>query len=124
MKKPLFALVLSLMLLLTACAPGQAPETSPAPEPESPSASVSEPAPEPEPAPESAPESQPSQPEESGPAPNETQNNPDTALMEQDPNVGEAEAKGEKRKPACPKKFSVTFPLSTENARTARLLPA
>lgn len=95
MKKPLFALVLSLMLLLTACAPGQAPKTSPAPEPESPSASVSEPAPEPEPAPESAPESQSSQPEPepestqpeepssepSGPWENpDTTRNPDTAF--------------------------------------------
>ena len=62
MKKPLFTVLLSLMLFLTACAPGQAPEVSPAPEPESPS-SVSEPAPEPEAKPE------PSQPEISEPEP-------------------------------------------------------
>lgn len=59
--KPL-ALGAALLMLLTACAPGQAPETSPAPEPESPS-SVSTPAPEPEPEPE------PSQPEISEPEP-------------------------------------------------------
>ena len=102
MKKPLFALVLSLMLLLTACAPGQAPETSPAPEPESPSASVSEPAPEPEPAPESAPESQSSQPE---PEPESTQpeepssepsgpwENPDTSILDT-PETEERVARG------------------------------
>lgn len=101
MKKPLFALVLSLMLLLTACAPGQTPETAPAPEPESPS-SVSEPAAEPEPEPESAPESQSSQPEpepestqpeESSSDPNGPWENPDTSILDT-PETEERVARG------------------------------
>lgn len=77
MKKPLFALLLTLTLFLAACAPGQAPETSPAPEPESPS-SVSEPAPEPES--ESEPGSTP--PEEPSSDSNGPWENPDTALLD------------------------------------------
>ena len=78
--KPL-ALGAALLMLLTACAPGQAPETSPAPEPESPS-SVSAPAPEPEPEPE------PSQPESSEPEP-QSESEPEPVLPEEpssDPN--------------------------------------
>ena len=94
MKKPLFALLLTLTLFLAACAPGQAPETSPAPEPESPS-SVSEPVadpeaepePTPEPEPESSqpepePEPEPSQPEEPSSDSNGPWENPDTALLD------------------------------------------
>lgn len=92
MKKPLFALVLSLMLLLTACAPGQTPETSPAPEPESPS-SVSESAAEPEPEPESAPESQSSQPEEPSSEPSGPWENPDTSILDT-PETEERVARG------------------------------
>ena len=105
--KPL-ALGAALLMLLTACAPGQAPETSPAPEPESPS-SVSAPAPEPEaepepsqpessePEPQSESEPEPSQPEEPSSDPNGRQENPDTAFMytpEQEQEIARAVARG------------------------------
>ena len=92
MKKPIFALLLALMLLLAACAaPEQAPETSPAPVPESPS-SVTEPAPEsepepasePEPVPEPEPEPESSQPEEPASASSTPQQNPDISRRNPD----------------------------------------
>lgn len=81
--KPL-ALAAAILLLLTACAPGQAPETVPAPEPESPS-SVSEPAPEPEAEPEPESEPEPTQPEEPSSDPNGIWENPDTDPSAPDP---------------------------------------
>ena len=88
MRKSLLALLVSLVLLLSACGGGgQAPQS--APEPESPSASVSEPAPEPESEPEPfqpEPEATPFQPEpvpapepDYQPLPPQGEVNPDTA---------------------------------------------
>lgn len=122
MRKPLLALLLSLVLLLSACGGGgQAPEPAPAPEPESPSASVSEPAPEPEPAPESTPESQSSQPEpepessqpeESSFDPNKSWENPDTSILDT-PEAKERSARGntleEELESAMPKEIYSWF---------------
>ena len=123
MKKSLFALFLSLVLLLSACGGGEQ-DPQPAPEPESLSASVSEPAPEPEPAPESTPESQSSQaepepepvsesqPEESSSAPDESWENPDTSILDT-PEAKERSARGnaleEELESAMPKEIYSWF---------------